>query len=154
MDKRKKYSIFVGIAILLFIIAVIIVYLIVQYWNNSNDNSNNDEEDNYSTVLSDGSKVNTSSKLKEPKELDGLRITNIELVASGQLTNLVGDITNITHNTIGATTIDIILVNSKGNELATMNFYVKELTANETTRLNASTTFDYSNAYNFILRKN
>lgn len=155
MQKNKKvFIIFVVVIILLAIIGSIIFITTRPKKNKDNDETKqSDAEDKYVNVLSDGTKENTSAKLKENKTFDGLDITEIRLVESNQLTKLTGIITNNTDKVKGDYTAKIIFVDSKNNELAEMGFYIKQLQPGETTKLNASTTFDYSNAYNIIFKK-
>ena len=112
-----------------------------------------DEENKFVNVLSDGTKENTSERLNEDKTFDGLDITEIKLTENNKLTKLTASITNNTKKIKGDYTAQIIFVDSKNNELAEMGFYIKQLQPGESTSLNASTTFDYSNAYNIIFRK-
>lgn len=105
------------------------------------------------TVLSDGSKVNTSEKLKENKKFDGLNFTNISLTEKAGVTQLTGVITNTSKNEKGDYIAEIILVDRLGTELAKMETYIKKLQPQESTTLNASVIFDYSNAYNMVIKK-
>ena len=155
MTKNGKKFI-IGVTILI-IVAVIISVIFVITNNKKNKNKvivkSVDEENKYVNVLSDGTKENTSQKLNEDKTFDGLDITEIKLTENNKLTKLTANITNNTKKITGDYTAKIIFVDSKNNELAEMGFYIKELQPGESTGLNASTTFDYSNAYNIIFRK-
>lgn len=147
----KKFMIVVAIIVVLLIIGSVIFALTVPKKQKVAVKSV--DEDKYVKVLSDGTKENTSEKLKEDKNFDGLDITQINLTENNQLTKLTGTITNNTEKIKGDYTAKIIFVDSKNNELSEMGFYVKTLQPGESTVLNASTTFDYSNAYNIIFRK-
>lgn len=147
----KKFIIVVAIIVVLLIIGSIIFTVTVPKKRKGMVKSV--DEDKYVNVLSDGTKENTSEKLKEDKNFDGLDITEIKLIENNQLTKLTGIITNNTDKIKGDYTAKIIFVDSKNNELSEMKFYMKQLQPGESTVLNASTTFDYSNAYNIIFRK-
>lgn len=102
----------------------------------------------------DGTKVNTSSKLKQEKELEGLKITDITLTElEGQLT-LLANVTNTTTQDIEPFLVDITFIDKEGNEIDTILGMVSPVKAGETVQLNAGITEDYSNAYDFkIVRK-
>ena len=112
-----------------------------------------DEKGKYVTTLKDGTKENTSSKLKENKKIDELDITDIKLTEENQLTKLTATITNNTKKIKGDYIAQAVFVDSKGNELASMGIGIKKLQPGESTLLNSSIIFDYSNAYNIIFRK-
>lgn len=147
----KKFMIVVAIIVVLLIIGSVIFTVTIPKKRKGMVKSA--DEDKYVNVLSDGTKENTSEKLKEDKNFDGLDITEIKLIENNQLTKLTGIITNNTDKIKGDYTAKIIFVDSKNNELSEMGFYIKQLQPGESTVLNASTTFDYSNAYNIIFRK-
>lgn len=147
----KRFMIGVAIIVVLLIIGSVIFAVTVPKKRKGMVKSV--DEDKYVNVLSDGTKENTSEKLKEDKNLDGLDITEIKLTENNQLTNLTGIITNNTDKIKGDYTAKIIFIDSKNNELSEMGFYIKQLQPGESMALNASTTFDYSNAYNIIFIK-
>lgn len=133
---------------LILLIAGTIIYFV---YFKSNGETEEEEQGNYVQVLEDGTKQNTSSKLLEPKEINGIEITNISLTESNNLTKLSGTITNKTDKKIDEHKINIIFVNKEGEELTILETYVKSLEPGESTILSSSTTFDYSNAYDIKL---
>lgn len=152
MTKRGKiFMIVVTILIAVLIIASIIFIAVTPKKRKGAVKSV--DEDKYVKLLEDGTKENTSAKLQEDKKFDNLDITEIKLIESNQITKLTGTITNNTDKARGDYDAKIIFVDSKNNELSEMGFHVKQLQPGESTKLNASITFDYSNAYNIIFRK-
>lgn len=149
--RQKGFPLVIIIAVFIVIIALIIINIVSKKSEENQAVSNN--EDNYSQVASDGSRVNLSDKLKEDKKFDDLDINNIELKSNGQITQLTATINNNTGKTKGGYPAKIILVDSNNNKVAEMGIYIKELKAGETTKLNSSITFDYTNVYNFIIQK-
>jgi len=163
----NKYAKIYIIIVAIFILAIIgsAVYVVISPNNNvakknniTNVGNNKevgkpDEEGKYNITLEDGSKVNISEKKKENKKLAGLTIKNIELIQKNGITKLTADIINETRITRKEQTADITLVSSTDYELAKMGIYIKELKPDEATKLNASITLDYSNAYNFYITK-
>lgn len=136
---KKKIIVIIAIVIILLAIALI------AYFINKNKS---DEEIQYFEMMNNGTKVNISEKLLETKKIDGLEITNIELTELGNITQLKGTITNTSNKEKEESVINAVLLNQKGNEMATMGIYVKALKPGESTELNASATLNYVNAYN------
>ena len=134
------------------------VYLIFSSFNkkggeNNGEISETDANSKYVKVLEDGTKVNTSPKLKENKKYKNLDITDLNLTQSDGMTNLKGYITNNTNETQEESTINILLMDDQGNEITRMGAHIKNLKAGETTLLNSSCTFDYSNTYDVIFQE-
>ena len=107
----------------------------------------------YSVVLEDGTKLNTSTKLNETKTLGGLEITDIQLTESGNMTQLLATITNTSSSTEGGYTATLTLIDENGETLIELKPYIPELEAGESTQLNASSGLDYCNAYDFTITK-
>lgn len=101
----------------------------------------------------DGSKENTSEQLKKTKTVEGVELTNISLVESGGLTQLIADAKNTTSSTIEELDIIITAIDKDGNTLAEFEASVYGLAAGKTTKLNAGITLDVANAYDFTVRK-
>ena len=136
--------------ILIILLSISVLYLVL---NKEKEKENEELAENYVQILEDGTKQNTSSKLLEPKEIDGLEITDLNLIESNNLTRLTGIITNKTEEKKGEYIINIIFVNKNGEELTNLETYVKGLEPGESTLLDTSTTFDYTNAYDIKITK-
>lgn len=104
-------------------------------------------------IHSDGSKENTSNQLKKAKTVEGVELTNIKLVRSAGITQLSADAKNTTSSKIEQLDIIITAIDKNGNILAEFEASVYELAAGSTTKLNAGTTSDVANAYDFTVRK-
>lgn len=150
MKNNKKLVI---IFIILLIILVICIGIGVYLWSQKEKSIPQNQEEGYSQILEDGTKLNISQKLSETKTVDGLEITNIQLTEKGNTTQLLGTITNKTNEKKEASIITIIFLDKEGNELTNIKPYIKELEAGESTVLNASMTFDYTNAYDIQVTK-
>ncbi len=153
--ENKKRNIIIGIVIL-----IIIVILIAVFGNKKNKNKQNENEqtDNQVTeefvnVLDDGTRLNTSNKLKETKTIDGMEISNFQLTAKDNVTILLGTITNKSDAVKGDYPVNIKILDKQGNEIITVGGYIGELQPGATTQLNCSATFDYANAYDFEITK-
>lgn len=153
MEKKQKIFIIAVVIVAIFILSAGIIFGYHRYQNALKTIENVDENNQYVTILKDGTKENNSPKLKEKKVFDQLDITNIKLIEESQLTKLTATITNNTKSIKGDYTAEAVIVDSKGNELATMGIGIKKLAPGESTTLNSSIVFDYSNAYDIIFRK-
>ena len=162
MKKKEKLV----ILILLIITIAVIIFAVVR--SNSGDDEttetsstsssseSTEEEDagEYATYLDDGTKLNTSTKLNESRTLDdGIELTDIQLTESDNVTQLLATMTNTSDETQGGYVATLTLYDEDGEVLVTMNPYIPEIEAGESTQLNTSATFDYANAYDFSITK-
>ena len=169
MSKKKGMKRNEKIVILVLVIIVIALIIVQIVRNNSNnseettvttsssnsetESSDDEEDDGYVTTLSDGTKLNTSEKLNEDKEIDGIEITEIQLTESNNQTQLLATLTNTSEEVQGGYVVTINLLDEDGETIAQLSAYIPELEAGESTQLNASSGLDYSNAYNFTITK-
>ena len=162
-DLKKKKGAILALVLVLLIIAVIIFAVIrsnsgdddteVSDSNTSTDSEETEDAGEYATYLSDGTKINTSSKLNETKTLGGLEITDIQLTESDNATQLLATVTNTSDETDGGYVAIITLLDEDGETLVELRAYIPELEAGEDTQLNTSAGFDYANAYDFTIEK-
>ncbi len=162
MENIKSKGAFV---VCIIAIILIIVLLVVKggnkepAQNNATNNTTNQTQDlnnkieEYVTKNADGSKENTSEQLKKTKTVAGVELTNIRLVESGGLTQLVADAKNTTSSTIEELDIIVTAIDKDGNTLAEFEASIYGLGAGKTTKLNAGITQDIANAYDFTVRK-
>lgn len=161
MAKRRKK----GIRVIDIIVVIIIIIIAIMIIKNIKQNSDKDEktiqtsrvqteqQEKYTKVLEDETKLNTSEKLKEDKKLDGLEVKDIQLTYKNGITNLLATIENKTKTKTPMQEVKIILLDEKGNELYTLPGIIEEIEPGETKQFNTSITADFSNAYNFEIRK-
>ena len=153
-DTKKKVII---IALLILVILVGIKILIGNNKNRKNVNNANTsnaaiDEKNVKT-LSDGTRLNNSTKMQEIKTIDGLEISNIQLTEKDNVSILLGTVTNKTNETKGDYPVNIIIYDENEKEITTIGGYIGEVNPGESTQLNSSATFDYANAYDFRIEK-
>ena len=91
MNKSKIVLLAVVIAIVALIVVIVIV---ANGGKNEENNVQNNEVENYSTVLDDGTKVNTSEKLKETKMYGNIQISNMRIAKQEEMTVIMADIQN------------------------------------------------------------
>ena len=152
MKKKEKKMLLILIIISIAIIATL--YFFTKDGNKNITEQTNEVKEEFVHRQEDGTKVNTSNKLKEEKELDGLKIGNIRLTEKdGQLT-LFANVRNTTMQDVEAFFIDIILYDKEGNQLDTILGFVSPVKVGGTVELKAGVTEDYANAYDFkVVRK-
>ena len=143
---------------ILFILIIIAIIVLIVLWfakkENHKEEETNTVTENFIQLKEDGTVENISSKLKEEKELDGLRFKNITLIEkSGQLT-LFADVMNTTNQDIEAYFVNIILYDKEGKELGTILSLISPIKAGETVELKTGITEKkYVNAYDFKIVK-
>ena len=153
MTKNEKKV--VGI-IALIAVAIIVILLVVR----GNQNKKQEEgatapKEEFVEVLEDGTRLNTSDKLHEKKTFEGMEITNFQLTENGNVTLLLGTITNTTGTKQGDYPVNIKVVDKNQKEIITVAAYMPPLEPGESTQLSTNATFDYENAYDFsISRRN
>jgi hypothetical protein len=144
------------IAIIVIIGVIIVGILLIK--KNSKTKTTTPEQANAVTeefvdVLEDGTRLNTSNKLSQPKTVNGLDVTDFQLKEKGNVTELLGTITNNTDQTVQEFIANIKIIDKNGNELTTLGLLVSELKPGESAQLNTSAPFDYANAYDFEITK-
>ena len=151
--KRSEKK-FISILIILSII-IIVILLIVK--NNSNVSQEKGQETNnekeFTEKLSDGTELNISEEIQKGKKMDGLEINNIQIRKKGNVTLILGNITNTSNETKGGYKIKVKVIDKEGNEIISLPGHIRNLEPNETEQLNVSATFDYVNAYDIEIIK-
>lgn len=149
--------------VLLVAVLVIAIGLIIGLAKSKNVNKEEQKEnvtnieqiqnEEYVEVLDDGTKVNTSNKLKEDKEFNGLKISNISIEEKGNETVLEADITNISSKSQGDYGIYLVIKDDEGNEIKKIAGYINHIEPNEETKLKIKTSYDFANAYDFEIEE-
>ena len=151
MKKKEKRM----ILILLVILVIAIVIFAVTKNKKGNNNNENTEVENkpveeFVQVLEDGTKLNTSTKFNESREVNGFKFENIQFTEQNGQSVLLADVTNNTEEAItDYTLVDVILYDKNGQEIITLGGIISPLQPGEKTQFNMSSTLDYANAYDF-----
>ena len=149
MKKNEKRI----ILILLAIIAIVILIFVVSKNKNTNKEENTQVEntvvEEFVQVLEDGTKLNTSKKLNERKEVNGLTFENVQFTEQNGQSVLLADVTNNSGKAIDVTLVDVILLDKNGQEIVKLGGIISPLKPGEKTQFNTSMTLDYANAYDF-----
>lgn len=141
MKKNKKILIIVIAIIILLIIGIVAIVII------NNVNKSGEAGDKYTETLEDGSKVNTSSKLEEIKNLNGLEFTDIDLISKDDVTIISSIVTNTTEETITNTEVKFVLIDESGNDVTEINATISEIEAGASTEIGAAINGDYASTY-------
>ena len=151
------------IAILVIITVVVIAVFFITRNNKTNTatqsggkattNVETKENNEYATVLDDGTRQNTSNKLKETKTFDGMEVSGLQLTEKDNLTTLLGTVTNKSNSTKGGYSAVITFLDKDGKEIKTIEAYIPSLEPNKSTQLSANGTFDGANAYDFTIKQ-
>lgn len=154
MKKKEKQmiGILIAITVIVILIAIGMNYkqeekkLEIETKNQGNVVEN--QEKNVE-LLEDGTRLNTSNKLKETKKINGMEISNFQLTEKDNVTLLLGTVTNTSNTKQGGYPVNVKIIDEQGNEIITVGAYLGELEPGESTQFNTSATFDWVNAYDF-----
>ena len=153
-ENKKKNVLKPFILLIIILLIILIIALISINKNNKNPEKNisNGEENNvesYVEEIETGLKINKSTKLNEAKEVQGLKITNIQLSTKDGMTTLLADVINNSGTKTALKTVEITLIDKEGNELTKVTGIIDSLDVGESKQLNIGMTSDYVNAYDF-----
>ena len=148
MKKKEKKG------LLILIVLVIVVIGVVWFLTKQNNNEKEQETQNqvveeFVQVLEDGTKLNTSTKLKEVKKVNGLEFSNIQLTNKNGQSVLLADVKNTTTSATEIMVVNITLLDKEGNTIVEVGGIVRPLEPGETSQFNTGMTLDYANAYDF-----
>lgn len=155
MKKSKFLIIFITILIVAIVtgtIAIVVRKKQLAETNNTEIEQNNETEE-FVQIFEDGTKINVSEKLLEPKQVEGLTIDNISLTSKDFQTQLVAKVTNATEKSTELMLVKITLYDKNGKQIDSLDGIISPLTPGETTVLNVNSSLDYANAYNFDITK-
>lgn len=145
--RGKKISETILVILILFAMIIIVMKVASRFSRESSGDINKREE--FVQVLDDGTKLNTSTRLRKTKIVDGLKFENIQLTTKQGQSVLLADVENNTGKDIDVMLLDIILLDKNGNELTTIGGIIGELKDGEKQLLDSSVASDYANAYDF-----
>ncbi len=169
--KITREKLFLLIIVLVIVIAVIIGVVVINGNKTTNGDNNGDLNGNAGTTentnvdnglidmnntqnakVENGVKENVSEKLKEEKTFESLVIKDINLSAQGGVTRFTATVEN-KGGDITDTMVVIRFVNEDGSDYAQLEVLIPTVKAGETTSIDASTTADIANAYNFTIER-
>ena len=143
------------LVLLLLIIVVIVVVVFVNRKSETSENTVQSEETEQTQYYreEEGTKINTSSKLSEIKEFEGLEISNVTLTEEADNSTFIAAVKNNNNSTSGEFFLDLKFVDKDNNEIATISCYVDKVEPGQSVELNASATANLANAYDYSITK-
>lgn len=161
MNKFKNKKIII-ILILIIILIIILVIIGIKMLNKDKpkDVSVDDVLNIISTgkidvtvqTLEDGTKLNTSRKLEETKRVGNLEISNPQLTSKNGKTTLFADVKNVGSTKVDSLEVEIVFIDKNNNVLGVVNGVVGTIESGKTTQLNVSSTKDYVEAYDYMIK--
>ncbi len=154
VERKRKIVMIGALGIILLLIILIIIQVVGR--NKKEEIPKGEtgiQDEKYVEKLEDGTRKNTSSKLKENKEFNGLIIKNIEITEKGNETEVVADIENTKNVPEGDYGIYLKIKNDKGEEIKQIAGYISYIEGKGTSKLRIKTSYDFANAYDFEIVK-
>lgn len=150
MKKNEKIMIFILLVIL---VVAIVVFAVNKNKKEVNEENNTEVEnkvvEEFVQVLEDGTKLNTSTKLNESREVNGFKFENIQFTERKGQSVLLANVTNNTGKATDFTLVDVILLDKYGNEIEKLGGIISPLQPGAKTQFNVSMSLDYANSYDF-----
>ena len=167
LNKKRKLSpkkIIIGILVLLFIILVIVWVINLFHKPKSKPAVNSttggnvvvdqSSKEEYVSILSDGTRQNKSTKIKEAKRLEVLEISNMNITTKDNLSTVIANVKNTSNETVGEFLVNLKFVDKEGKEIISIDAYVNRLGAGEEGQITTQATADFANSYDYeIIRK-
>ena len=97
-------------------------------------------------------KENISEKLSQEKSFNGLTIKDIKLIAENGKSTLTATVENNSEKDYEGGKITIAFINSEGSEYDSLESVLPKIKKGTSNKLNASTTNDLINAYDFTIK--
>lgn len=148
-DNEKK------MILILVIVAVVIIGLLLIVRNAKNKQEDTTVEKNVE-ITRDGVKQNNSSKLKETKTVNGIEISDVQLVnrVEGEnSTYFVANVKNTTSVDMKSFKFDITLLDEKGNTIKVFeDMLIQNLKAGDSKQFSVGIESDYANAYDYTVK--
>lgn len=155
------------IILALFLIIAIIIGSVLIYKNNKKTEKNKDENNNEinqtdvigqidmsnteNAKIENGVKRNVSENILKDRNLDGITITQIQLKAQDGLSHFTATVQNNSIKDFGGGIAKLNFIDKDGNVYAKLEVYIPETKSGETNTIDASTTSDIVNAYDFSI---
>lgn len=166
----KKVLIFTVIILLLVTMGIIIFFLLKNYNNNEGKDNNMSENEQSEKIeqegeslidyenmdnveLIDGKKKNNSKALLEEKIFKGLNVKEINLQEINGVTSFTAKLENNTDEDFKNCIIVIIFTNEDKSEYARLEASIPDIPKGKSTILDASTTSDLTNAFDFKIEE-
>lgn len=162
MKVNKNKNKILAICMILLIIVVLAIIIVVNKLGKAKEENvlvsddgttENQNVEEFVNNLENGGKINTSSKLNENREFEGLKIENIQLTYQNSQTQLLANVKNDTSTESELMMVEITLYDKDGNKIVSLDGIISPLKPGESTQLNIGSSLDYANAYDLEIVK-
>lgn len=162
MKVNKNKNKILAICMILLIIVVLAIIIVVNKLGKAKEENvlvsddgttENQNVEEFVNNLENGGKINTSSKLNENREFEGLKIENIQLTYQNSQTQLLANAKNDTSTESELMMVEITLYDKDGNKIVSLDGIISPLKPGESTQLNIGSSLDYANAYDLEIVK-
>lgn len=162
MKVNKNKNKILAICMILLIIVVLAIIIVVNKLGKAKEENvlvsddgttENQNVEEFVNNLENGGKINTSSKLNENREFEGLKIENIQLTYQNSQTQLLANVKNDTSTESELMMVEITLYDKDENKIVSLDGIISPLKPGESTQLNIGSSLDYANAYDLEIVK-
>lgn len=164
MKNQKVNFKIIAIVIAIFIIIILGVILYKNKTKTKQEQNENQQEtteqeriglidmnNTENAKIENGIKQNTSENILKDRNLNGIEITEIQLNAQEGISHFTATVKNNTSKDFAGGVAKITFTNKDGNTYAELEVYIPEMKTEATNSIDASTTADIANAYNFSI---
>lgn len=156
-EGKKSNKKILRIVLIVAIIAVIVVAIVLINQNKGKASGKN-ASDGSTVELPDGSQIDLNNldnaEIKEAKEFDGYKFSNVTVNSENGETNFVVTVTNISTDFKEERYVKIVCVNQNDEEIGTLYIAISQLEAGESINASAVTSDDYINMYDYRIENN
>ena len=127
----------------------------------SSSSASSEEEENMTLIdmnntenakISGGVKENTSTNLLKDKTFRGMKVTDIKLVAEDGVSRFTATVENNSGSDYEGGNITMVFTNADGSEYARLKGVLPAIQKGDTNEIDAKTTDDVINAYDFTIQ--
>ncbi len=140
-----------AIILVVIILAIVAIILFVNVKNTSGKDNQN-TQNNSEPVIEDEN-VNTNKGVVESKQIDDLKVDNIQVKKQDGITYLYADVTNVGKDNQGDFRVHISMKDENDNEIIGFDQDLPVLSPGEKTNISIGSTDDFVNAYNCTITK-
>lgn len=164
MKNQKVNFKIIAIVIAIFIIIILGVILYKNKTKTKQEQNENQQEtteqeriglidmnNTENAKIENGIKQNTSENILKDRNLNGIEITEIQLNAQEGISHFTATVKNNTSKDFAGGVAKITFTNKDGSTYAELEVYIPEMKTEATNSIDASTTADIANAYNFSI---
>ena len=173
MSKKEKTNKGIPIYRIIILIAVILIIVLIGYMTNKNKGQEGTSKNNQQQTAEQGEQVsevslidmnntenakiesgvkeNTSENISKDRKLGNLSITDIKLSAQDGVTSFTATVKNNSTKDFAGGIVKITFTNKDGSNYAELEASIPQITAGGINAINAGTTADIANAYDFTM---